>query len=277
MDNIPKEVADGAAILARRLNLKRPLAFIDLETTGNRVPSARIVEIAIAKLFPDGSTDIISHRVNPGVSIPPEATAIHGITDDDVRNEPEFRKLEASLTARLRDCDLAGFGIARFDLPVLEAEYQRASLTFSLEDRAVLDGMAIFFEREPRNLAAAVRFYRGHDLEGAHGAAADAAASMDVLSGQFERYSDLPTDFEALDRIASPRRRDPAWLDEHGLLLRVEGNVYLNFGKHQGVSLSEVINTSPDYVEWMLRGDFSPAIKVILKDALQGIFPADFY
>ena len=275
MDSIPKEVADGAAILARRLNLKRPLAFIDLETTGNKVPSARIVEIAIARLFPDGSTDIISHRVNPGVSIPPEATAIHGITDDDVRNEPEFRKLEASLTTHLRDCDLAGFGIARFDLPVLKAEYQRVSLTFSLGDRAVLDGMAIFFDREPRNLAAAVRFYRGRDLEGAHGAAADAVASMDVLSGQFERYSDLPTDLQGLDSMASPRRREPDWLDEHGFLLWVEGNAYLNFGKYQGVSLSELVNTSPDYVEWMLRGDFPPAIKVILKDAQEGIFPTE--
>ncbi len=274
MEDIPAEYRPYVQALTQQMGLYRPLAFIDLETTGTNALSARIVEIAVVKVFPNGEVDLRVRRVNPGIPIPPEATAIHGITDDDVRDEPEFRRFAASLEAYLADCDIAGFGIVNFDVRVLQAEFGRAGQSFSIEGRSIVDGLAVFFDREPRNLAAAMRFYRNKTLDNAHSAKADALASIEVLLGQFQRYPDLPTDLPSLDKIAAPRRPEPDWLDETGLLVWIDGEVCLNFGKHKGSRIRDVMEVSPEYFDWMLAGDFPDTVKAVLTDARKRSFPS---
>ena len=182
-DALPRQLADIARGLADHLQLRRPLAFIDLETTGTSVQNDRIVEIAVVRILPDGSGDVRSERVDPEMAIPAEATAVHGITDEDVRGEQAFRDLAPGLAEHLRDCDFAGFGVVRFDLKLLEAEFRRAKVSFSMDGRFVVDAMAIFFDREPRNLSAAVKFYCNKEFADAHAAREDVFASIEVLAG----------------------------------------------------------------------------------------------
>ena len=243
------------------------LAFLDLETTGSNPQTARIVEISVARVAPAGSLDVVTRRVNPGIPIPAEATSVHGITDSDVEHEPTFRRISLSLARYLDGCDLAGFGIARFDMRVLDAEFRRAGHWFSIDDRAVVDALAIYFDREPRDLTAAVRHYRNHDLKDAHSAEADTLAAMEVLLGQLERYGDLPRDLRELDIISAPRRVDENWIDEHGLLIWIENEVCLNFGKFKGTHLQEVVSEAPDYLDWMLKGDFPEDVKAAITKA----------
>lgn len=255
-----------ASELAKRLQLTRPLAFIDLETTGTSVTSDRIVEIAMLKVMPGGETEIRTRRINPGVPIPPEATAIHGITADDVRYAPEFRELAPTFAAFLADCDLAGFGVVRFDVKLLEAEFRRAQVDFSVEGRSTVDAMAIFFDREPRNLSAAVRFYCGKDLPGAHAAEDDVIASLEVLAAQFERYDGLPVSLPELGAIGG--RREPSWVDPEGKLIRVGDEVAIGFGKYQGRTLAALAEDDPKYLHWILDRDFSEQVKSLVRAAL---------
>ena len=181
-----------------KLKLERPIAFIDVETTGKRPRSARIVELSILRVQPDGNEEYKSHRVNPEVSIPAEAIAIHGITDADVAGEPAFRQYAKGVSEFLGGCDVAGFNVIRFDLPVLEAEFKRAGVAFSRKGRQLVDGMVIFHEKERRDLKAAYLKYCGRELENAHSAKEDARASAEVLMGQLEMYADLPRDVPGL-------------------------------------------------------------------------------
>ena len=212
--------------------------------------------------------------MNPGISIPPEATAVHGITDADVSDRPSFRRLAASLLSLLDDCDIAGFGVARFDVRVLEAEFARAELQFSISERAVVDALSIFFAREPRDLRAAMHFYCSRDLEDAHSAEGDVIGSLEVLAAQLERYSDLPNEIAGLDLLSAPIRPDPSWLDPDGVLMWQSESVCLNVGTHKGVSLATVLATDPGYVDWMLGSTFSDQVKEILSDARRGKFPS---
>lgn len=249
----------------KHLVLHKPLAIIDLETTGTDPQTDRIVEIGILKALPDGGKEHRNHRVNPGIPIPPEATVIHGIADIDVANEPRFVQLAANLRAFLEGCDLCGFNLKRFDLRVLYVEFNRASLPFSLEGRAILDPMEIFHAREPRDLRAAVHFYCGREYENAHTAFADVLATADVLDAMLDRYGDLPRTVADLQQ----HLKNPNAADSTGNFIRVEGQIRFAFGKYRGQPLDAVARTKPDYLQWMLTQDFFDDTKAIVKDALR--------
>ncbi len=174
------------------IKLDRPLAVIDLETTGLRPESDRIVELAILKIYPDGKEIQYAKRINPGIAIPPEASAVHGIRNEDVKNEPAFRVIAKQVARILDGCDLAGFNISGYDLRLLQREFERAGVEFSVEGRAVVDDKQIFDAREPRNLEAACRFYLAEEHENAHSALADARMTWRLINAQLSRYDDLP-------------------------------------------------------------------------------------
>jgi DNA polymerase-3 subunit epsilon len=180
------------------LRLVRPLVFLDLETTGTDPAWDRIVEIAVLRLAPDGGRDCRTRRVDPRRPIPPGATAIHGIRDEDVRGEPTFRQISKSFLRYLDGTDFAGFNVRGFDLPLLDREFADCGLDLLLSERRVIDAMAVFHRKEPRNLAAAVRFYLGRELDRAHSAVVDAAAAAEVLEAQLERYPELPRTVDEL-------------------------------------------------------------------------------
>jgi DNA polymerase-3 subunit epsilon len=252
-----------------RLKLKRPLVWVDLETTGLDPRRDRIVEISVIREEPDGASEQKTRRVNPGMPIPPEATAIHGITDEDVRQEPGFDLLAKGFAKFLEGADLGGFGISRFDIPMLSAEFQRAGLEFSLEGRCVVDVQRIFHKNEPRDLSAACRFYLDRELDSAHTSAADAAAAREVLAAQLERYSDLPDEVSEIDGLF----RDTSWIDAEGKLAWRSGEAAINFGKHRGRTLRELAGSEPDYLRWMMGRDFSTEVTKVIEAASRGEFP----
>jgi DNA polymerase-3 subunit epsilon len=249
----------------KHLVLHKPLAILDLETTGTNPQKDRIVEISVLKAAPDGKQKQRTSRVNPGIPIPLEATAIHGITDADVANELRFHQLAASLRRLPDGCDLCGFNLKRFDLPFLSAEFNRASLPLSLEGRAILDPMEIFHAREPRDLAAAVRFYCGRNHENAHVAFDDVLATAEVLDAMLGRYADLPRTVTGLHQ----QFKNPNAVDSAGKFIRVEGQIRFAFGPHRGQPLVAVARTDPGFLQWMLTRDFPDDAKAIVKDALR--------
>lgn len=261
----------------KNLQLDRPIAFIDVETTGLNPYTDRIVELSILKITPDGGEEYKSHRVNPGVPIPAEATAIHGITDEDIAEEPMFRRYAKGVCEFLDGCDIAGFNVITFDLPFLEAELERAGVGFSREDRQLVDSMVIYHQKEPRepgksrNLKAAYLKYCGKELEDAHGAEKDATASAEVLDTMVEEHNDLPRDVSGLCAFCNEVRRD--YIDLEGRFIWVEGEATLNFGKHGGRSLKEIATEYPDYLLWILGEDFPPDVCEIVEKALDGEFP----
>jgi len=258
----------------QNLDLDRPLVCFDLETTGTSIASDRIVQIALIRVEPDGGRSKFTSLVNPGLPIPPEATAVHGITDDHVKNAPRFRQVRPDVEEILHGADLAGFNVARFDLPLLETEIQRAGGKYSSRGRRVLDAMTIFHRMEPRNLEAAVKFYCQAELPGAHSAEVDAVASLEVLDAQLARYPDLPRDPEALHEFCNPegdrfvdRTRKFRWNDA--------GDAVFTFGKYRDQALREVATSAEgcDYLKWMQGKDFTDEVKAILDGALGGVFP----
>jgi DNA polymerase-3 subunit epsilon len=253
------------------LSLDRPLVVLDLETTSTDLHDARIVEISALKLAPDCKPAHPTRRINPGVPIPPEATAIHGIRDEDVAGAPRFERLAPSIQTFLDGCDLCGFNLLKFDLKVLMAEFRRAGLSFELRDRRLLDACRIFHQREPRDLAGALRFYCGREHNRCHSAAADVLATVAVLDGQLERYHDLPRKVGDL----YDRQRNPNAIDvEEWLGRRPDGSIELIGGnKHQGRLLSDVAFRDPTYLKWMLRGDFFDDTKAIVAEALYRTWP----
>jgi len=258
----------------RHLRLERPLVVFDLETTGTDTEKDRIVQIGMIRVEPDSGRRSWKQLVNPEQPIPPEATAIHGIRDEHVRDQPTFAQLRPDIEQWLADADLAGYNSVRFDLPLLQAELQRTGSGFDFAGVRHLDAMAIFHAMERRDLTAAYRFYCGGELEGAHDALADVTATLEVLDAQLGRYDDLPADMDALHRFCNPdegryvdRSRKFAWNDK--------GEAVFTFGKLAGRSLAEVVadRDSRGYLEWMLGRDFSDEVKAILRDALAGVFP----
>lgn len=256
----------------RRLRLSRPLVFIDIEATGTSPPLDRIIELSLLKVTPDGDEETLTFRVNPGVHIPEDATAVHGIANEDVAYEPQFRDFATDVDAFLTDCDLAGFNVAGFDLPMLEAEMRRAGKELGRKGRSVLDAMAIYHAKEPRDLASAVRFYCGRKLEDAHSAAADARASMDVLLGQLRKYPDLPVEVDALHAILNPASDD--WIDSEGRFVWSGGKATFGFGRHRGKTVEEVAELEPSYLEWLIDEGFSREVIEIARLALDGKSPA---
>lgn len=241
-----------------KLKLNRPLVFFDLETTGVNLTADRIVEISTVKLMPDGTIEERTRRINPEMHIPEEATAVHHIKDEDVRNEPTFKQVAKSLAKMLQGCDLAGFNSNRFDIPMLDQEFQRANVDFDFSKARFVDVQTIFHKREPRNLVAAYKFYCDKDLEGAHSANADTMATYEVLLAQLDRYEDLPADIDGLSNYSSQNRN----VDFVGRLIYDDKKrEIINFGKYKGRVAEEVLAQDPGYYSWIMQGDFTKNTK----------------
>jgi len=257
--------------LPSRLHLDRPLVVFDLEATGLNKRTDRIVAVALVRYEPLGTAEQVHYLLNPGIPIPEEATAIHGITDEDVRDAPTFADMAEILERHFEGTDLAGYNILGYDIQMLAEEFARAGRTFTLEGRRVLDAQRIFFRHEPRDLTAALRYYCGEAHENSHDALGDVLATIRVLGGQFERYDDLPPDMEGLNDYCDPR--DPSWADRTGRLKWAKGEIVFNFGKFQGQSLREAVIHDPNFINWLLRADFPEDTKRIVRDAVEGRFP----
>lgn len=239
-----------------KLNLKRPLVIFDLETTGVNLLSDKIVEISVIKVSPghEDTPEVRTRRVNPEMPIPAEATAVHHITDEDVKDCPTFRQIARSLADFIRGCDIAGFNSTRFDIPMLDEEFQRAGVDFDFHKARFIDVQTIFHKQEPRNLTAAYRFYCGKELEGAHSASADTMATYEVLLAQLERYDSLPTDVEELAKYSSQNKN----VDLAGRIIYDDnGREVINFGRYKGKAVEDVFASDPGYYGWIQQGDFS--------------------
>jgi DNA polymerase-3 subunit epsilon len=248
-------------------SLHRPLAFFDLETTGLSLASDRIIELAVIRISPQGDVMERVRRFNPGIPIPPEATAIHGITDEDVADEPPFSATARSLVELLDNCDLGGFNIRRFDLPMLLAEFKRAGVPFSVQGRLLIDAQTIFHREEPRDLSAAARFYLGRQHREAHTALGDIRTSAAVLSAQLARYPHLPRDLAGLhaycDEVSPFQTEVDRWFQER------EGELFFRRGKHRGEPLRQVATAAPDYLQWMLGAeDMDEEVLQVVRQAL---------
>ena len=244
-----------------KLNLQRPLIFFDLETTGTNVMHDRIVEMSYIKVFPDGTEEKKSRRINPGIPIPAQATAVHHISDEDVKDEPTFRQIAKSLHEIFEGCDIAGFNSNKFDVPLLMEEFGRCGIDFDVAGRHFIDVQNIFHKMEQRTLVAAYRFYCKKELEGAHSALADTEATYEVLKEQINKYEELENNVEALAKFSSTGRNlDLAArivLDDHD-------NPIFNFGKHKGKTVKEVLKKEPSFYDWMMQGDFPKNTKDVL-------------
>jgi DNA polymerase-3 subunit epsilon len=255
-----------------KLKLDRPLVFIDVETTGLKPYADRIVELSVLKVYPDGKQEFKSHRVNPGVPIPSEATAIHGIKDVDVANEPSFSQYARGIKDFIEGCDLSGFNVIGFDLPFVEAEFARAKVEFTRQGRFLVDTQIIYHQRDPRDLSAAYRKYCGKELENAHSAEHDARASAEILNGQLEVHQDLPRSVPELCAICSLSRENS--VDAEGKFIWVDGEVVCTFGKKtKGIKLKELAAQDPGFLRWIAGADFSPEVQKIATKALAGEFP----
>ena len=261
--------------MAFSLELTRPLVIFDIESTGISPRRDRIVELAAAKVNPDGTEERRCWLLNPTIHIPEETTAIHGIADEDVKDCPTFAEKAKEIFAFFDGCDVGGFNSDRFDIPCLEEEFARCAMNFASNRRRRIDVQRIYHKMEPRDLTAAVRFYCGRSHEGAHGAEADAAATLDVLKAQLARtdgaYAELPRKAEALDEYLVPR--DPLNADRNGLFRWKDGEWTVNFGKKRGDSLKRIMLNEPNFLKWMLKGDFETDARMIAADALEGRLP----
>jgi DNA polymerase-3 subunit epsilon len=244
------------------LNLKNPLVFFDLETTGINITRDRIVEISVLKVHPNGKEETKTRRINPEMPIPPESTAIHGITDEDVKDCPTFKQVAKSFADLLEGCDMAGFNSSRFDVPLLTEEFLRAGVDFDTDKKKFVDVQIIFHRKEQRTLEAAYAFYCNKKLENAHSAEADVIATYEVLKSQLDRYSDLENDVNFLSKEYSSFNNN---VDLAGrIILNDKGVEVFNFGKHRGKSVTEVLNKEPSYYSWMMDGDFPLNTKQVL-------------
>jgi DNA polymerase-3 subunit epsilon len=245
------------------LKLKRPVVFLDLETTGINIATDRIVEISLLKISPNGKEQWITHRVNPEMPIPPKVTAIHGISDSDVADAPTFREIAKNLAAFLEGCDLAGYNAIKFDIPVLAEEFLRTNTDFNFRKRKYVDVQVIFYKKEQRTLAAALQFYCKKELENAHSAKADTAATYEVLKAQLDRYNDLENDIEKLAEFSAFNNN----ADFAGRIIIDENGVEIfNFGKHKGRPVEVVFKEEPAYYSWMMNGDFPLYTKKVLTE-----------
>lgn len=255
-----------------KLKLERPLACFDIESTGTNPRADRIIDLAIVKMLPRGPSEKFTFRLNPEMPIPPDSTAVHGIKDADVAGCPTFKQSAQQIAAVLENCDLTGYNILRFDIPLLCEEFVRAGIPFSTDGRRILDAQRIYHKREPRDLSAALRFYCNEMHLGAHGALEDVLATIRVLEGQFERYSDLPTGLDELDEYCNPR--DPSWVDKTGRFKWTNGEITINFGRKQGQKLKDLVLNDTGFLQWMLKADFPRETQEIVQNALKGKYPA---
>jgi len=245
------------------LNLKRPIAFIDLETTWINVSVDRIVELSVLKISPNGKEEWMTTRVNPEMAIHPKSTAIHGIKDEDVAKSPTFKEVAKNLATFLEGCDLAGYNAIKFDIPVLAEEFLRANIDFNFLKRRYVDVQVIFHKKEQRTLSAAYLFYCKKELEDAHSSKADTAATFEILKSQLDRYKDLENDVEKLADFSSFNSN----VDFAGRIIIDENGVEVfNFGKHKGKPVEVVFNQEPAYYSWMMNGEFPLYTKKVLTE-----------
>jgi DNA polymerase III subunit epsilon len=250
-------------MLERMLVLERPLVVFDTETTGTNSRVDRIVEIACLKVFPDGRRESWVRRLNPRMPIPAASTAIHGISDGDVAGLDGFVEVAHELDAFLHGCDLAGYNIAGFDLPVLRVEFLRAGIDFDVSERRLVDAQRIFFAHEPRNLSAAARFYCQSEHMGAHGALADAEMTLRVLEGQLQKYDALPRTVADLHELyCAGLDRD---MDPEGRIRLINGEPTVNFGRNRGKTLKDMGREEPGFLRWIIKGEFSNPVKEIVR------------
>lgn len=255
-----------------QLNLSRPIVFFDLETTGLDIVNDRIVEISLLKVNPDGSTDSKTKRINPGIPIPPEASAVHGIYDKDVHDCPTFKEVAEEVWAVINGCDLGGYNSNRFDIPLLSEEFTRAGLQVDLRQCRFVDVQNIYHKLERRTLAAAYRFYCHAELTDAHAATADTNATYEVLCAQLDHYEgqtddkgqpllrndiDFLSEFSRMDRNVDFAGR---------IVYDKDGIETFNFGKHKGEHVVEALRQDPHFLHWMLQGDFPQNTKQVLTE-----------
>ena len=246
-----------------KLELKCPIVFFDLETTGLDIVKDRIVEISIVKVFPSGDTDTKTRRINPGMPIPAESSAIHGIYDEDVKDCPGFKAVSKSMLEFIKGCDFAGYNSNKFDIPVLVEEFLRAGVDIDIKKRKCVDVQVIFHKKEQRTLSAAYKFYCGKDLENAHSAEADTFATYEILKSQIEKYDDLENDIDFLSKFS----KNGDFVDYAGrVAYNADGLEVFNFGKHKGRSVVDVFSTDPSYYSWMMNGDFAQYTKKVLTE-----------
>lgn len=247
-----------------QLNLKRPLVFFDIESTGLNIATDRIVEISIVKVSPGtpgspNDVEVKTRRINPGMPIPPEAQAVHGISDDDVKDCPKFSQIAKSLAQMLQGCDIAGYNSNKYDIPLLAEEFLRSGVDFDFRKRNLVDVQNIFHKKEQRTLKAAYKFYCGQNLDNAHSAEADTMATFEVLEAQLDRYANdeeepLKNDVEYLAKYSTNSR----FVDYAGrMILNENDEPVFNFGKHKGRPVKEVLSREPSYYNWMMEGDFT--------------------
>lgn len=245
------------------LKLNKPICFFDLETTGINVTNDRIVEISILKVFPNGNKESYTWRINPEMKIPAETTAIHGITDEMVANEPTFKELSSKINDLIRDSDLGGFNSNRFDIPLLAEELLRAEIDFDLKKNLAVDVQTIFHKMEKRTLEAAYKFYCDKDLTNAHSAEADTLATYEVLLAQLDKYEDLENDITFLSSFSSHQN----FADFAGFVgYNKEGQEIITFGKHKGKVIEDLFKTEPGYFSWIQNADFPKYTKKVLRD-----------
>ena len=244
-----------------RLKLNRPLVFFDLETTGLNIGSDRIVELSYHKIFPNGSSESKTYRVNPEMHIPETASAVHGIYDEDVKDCPVFAQIANEVVHVIKGCDLAGYNSNNFDIPLLAEELIRAGVDFYLKKLHFIDAYVIFMKNEPRNLSAAYKFYCGKNLEDAHTAFADTQATYEVLMAQVEKYQNLPDTVEGLAEYTTFNKT----ADFAGRIgFDKDGEEIFNFGKYKSQRVKDVFQKDPSYYAWMMQGDFPQYTKKII-------------
>lgn len=252
---------------SRTLRLSRPLAFFDLETTGTDVCQDRIVEIAVLKLLPDGTEEILHSLVNPGIEIPSSATEIHGIRDADVQSKPQFAQIADRLVKFLAGSDLAGFNVMRFDLPLLKSELSRAGMDWPGQEVLVVDAHVVYQQKERRDLMAAMKYYCGEEHSEAHSALADARATRRVLEAQVHRYPDLPNTVEGLDSFCK-EARPTKFADSGYWFSSKDGVLRFNTSPYRGQPLSQVARADPGFLERMLSTDAPADTKELVRQAL---------
>ena len=251
-----------------KFELERPICFFDLETTGINTAKDRIVEIAIIKVTPDGTETTKTWRVNPEMPIPKEASAIHGIYDEDVKDEKTFKEIAPEVFEMIKDADLAGFNSNRFDVPLLAEELLRAGIDYDLKTNHMIDIQNIFHKMEPRNLVAAYRFYCDSDLTNAHSAEADARATYEVFKAQVAKYDDLPTNMKALSNFSAYFKA----ADFQGRIIYNDKNEeVINFGKYKGQRVEDVLQKDPGYYGWLINADFPLYTKKVMTNVYERV------
>jgi len=247
-----------------KLNLTRPIAFIDLETTGVNISNDRIVEIAIVKILADGTRQVKRKLINPQIPIPAGASDVHGITDDMVKDAPSFKQVANEVKQFIENCDLGGYNSNRFDIPMLIEEFLRAGVSFSADGRKLVDVQKVFHMMEQRTLGAAYKFYCNKTLEDAHSAEADATATWEVLEAQIERYPQIGNTVESIVKFTG----EDDIVDFARRFVRENGVEVFNFGKHKGKPVVQVLKEEPQYYDWMMKGDFAMNTKQKLTEIL---------